>query len=644
MPADEPADEPAAARGADRRWLLIAVVVAVPILVLIAALAQRTWYPTGDQAQAELRMLSLPGHPPLVGAAGRIADEQVRQGNHPGPLMFWVTWPAYKLLGSSSWAFEAATALVNVAWLTLSVWLVKRRAGLGACAWFGGIALVLIGGFGLDALSQPWNPWVALLPFAVLLLSTWGAIEGDRWSPVLAVAAGSYALQGHVGYLPLVLPLVGIALVAPLTRWWRSPKAPAPGADADVDVDVGAGADDRSTPAGRPRAITWALPMGVAVVVALLAWSGPLWDLLTNDPSNVSKIIANFSSPSDPPIGLKAGIEAVFQTTGPFGSWVWGGAAVEGSAWPGKLFLLAWAVVAVLVTIRGERPALSRFNALLAGTLLVATFAVSRIFGSLYLYTFRWIVVIVALQLFTLGWGLATLVPKPSPILQRRLAGAAVIALVVLSGVTAVRISRQEIPYDQSWRSEQALAPVVASKLDPGTRYLVTWDDPAYLGGLGFGLILDLERRGFDVGGQPQYDAAIEPHRVMCSGDFDQVIIVVTGENTIERYRQREGLTEVAATDPREDPEAWDETADELVDVLNAQKEPGADPVTRDSLERSLNLLLLAPGQTQHVVDLASDLVLGGVPSAVFVDERDPATLGPLEAPDLSSTHTSHPC
>lgn len=630
MPADDPAD----ARRGDRRWLLIAVVVAVPILVLIVALAQRTWYPTGDQAQAELRMLSMPQHPPLVGAAGRIADEQYRQGNHPGPLMFWTTWPLYKVLGSSSWAFEAATALVNVAWLALSVWLVKRRAGIGACAWYGAIALVLIGGFGLDALSQPWNPWVALLPFAVLLLSTWSAIEGDRWAPVLAVAGGSYALQGHIGYLPLVMPLVGVALLAPLVRWWRAPKVPAD--------DEGPGADD--APAGRPSAIFWVLPLGIAVLVALFAWSGPLYDLATNDPSNVSKLIANFSTPSDPPIGIGKGIEAVLQSTAPFGSWVWGGAEVSGSALPGALFLLVWAGVAIAVGLRRERPALTRFNLLLAGTLLVGVMAVSRIFGSLYLYTFRWIVVIVAFQVFTLGWGIATLLPRPSPVLQRRFAGLAVVGLVLLSGVMAVRVSRQEIPYDQSWRSEQVLAPAVAAKLDPDQRYIVQWDDPAYLGGLGFGLILDLERRGFTVGGQPQFDAAIEPHRVMCSGDFDAVLTVVTGENHIAAWRQRDGVTEIAATDPRSDPEAWNETADELVDVLNAEKAPGEDPVTRESLENSLNLLLLAPGQTQEVVDLASDLVLGGVPSAVFLDERDQATLGPLEAVDLSSTHSSHPC
>ncbi|MFN8017787.1 MAG: hypothetical protein U0P45_06660 [Acidimicrobiales bacterium] len=132
-------------RPTDRRWLLVLLVVLLPVLVLIGVLAQRTWYPTGDQAQAELRMRSLPSHPPLVGAAGRIQDEQRRQGNHPGPLMFWATWPLYALLGRSSWAFEAATALVNVLWLGISVWLVKRRAGMGACAWYGITALLLIG-------------------------------------------------------------------------------------------------------------------------------------------------------------------------------------------------------------------------------------------------------------------------------------------------------------------------------------------------------------------------------------------------------------------------------------------------------------------------------------------------------------------
>lgn len=626
VPEADPADAPRR----DLRWLVIGVLVAIPVLVLIAALAQRTWYPTGDQAQAELRMLSLPGRPPLVGAAGRIADEQGRQGNHPGPLMFWATWPLYVVLGRSSWAFEAATALVNLAWLTLSVWLVKRRAGLAACAWYGATALVLIGGYGLDGLSQPWNPWVSLLPFTVLLLATWSVLEGDRWAPVLAVAAASYALQGHVGYLPVTVPLVGLCLVVPIWRWWRRYRS----AHAAVESDL---ASDPDHDPRLPGVRSWLIPLLVAIDVGIVLWLGPIWDVVTNSPSNLSKIIANFANPTEPPIGIGHGIEAVLQSVDPLGPWVWGGAKVAGSIIPGLLFLVVWAGVAVAVALRRAAPSLTRLNAVLAVVGALGVIAVSRVFGQLYLYTFRWIVAIVALQVFTLGWGIVALLPRPSPEWNRRFAAVGAVALALLAVVTSVRLVRQEIPYDQSWRAEQVLAPKVAGQLDPDQRYLVVWDDPAYLGGLGFGMILDLERRGFTVGGQPQFDAAIEPHRVMCRGDFDAVITVVTGEQNIAAHRADPNLTEIAATDPRSDPEAWERTAQELVDVLNERKPADEPPDTVATLEKKLNLLLLAPGQPQEVTDLASDLVLGGVPSAVFTGAAP-------ESVDLSSTRSSHPC
>ena len=614
-----------AAPAKDRRWLLVAVVVAIPILVLVLVLAQRTWYPTGDQAQAELRMRSLPSHPPLVGAAGRIADEQQRQGNHPGPLMFWVTWPLYALLGRSSWAFEASTAIVNAIWLALSVWLVKRRAGLGACAWYGITALVLIGGYGLDGLSQPWNPWVALLPFTVLLLSTWSTLDGERWTPVLAVAAASYSLQGHVGYLPLVIPLVLVNLVWPIWRWLRLRRS----SQASVAGDDEVGAAEHRPPASR-----WLVPVLVGIAVALVAWSGPFWDVATNHPSNVSKLIANFTNPTDPPLGLAQGAKAVLQAVNPVGAWVWGGSAVKGSVVPGLCLVAAWALVAGLVALRRGNRSLDRLNLVLAVVGLLGVVAVSRIFGTLYLYVFRWIVAIVALQVFALGWGLAILLPRPSPKAQQRLAGLAVVVLVVLSAVTAVRISRQEIPYDQSWRAEQVLAPAVAAKLDPSKRYLIRWDDPAYLGGLGFGLVLDLERRGLEVGADPRFSAAVEPHRVMCPGDHDAVVTVVTSRGTIARYEADPAYRKIASVDPREDPERWQRDFDALLAALHAE----GNQISAADLERNMNLLLLAPGTSPKVRDLAAKVVLAGVPSAVFL--QDPA---PKEPP-VAHTALTEPC
>lgn len=624
-----PTDARRAARARDLRWLIVAAVVVLPIVVLIVALAQRTWFPTGDQAQAELRMRSLLADPPLVGAAGRIQDEAGRQGNHPGPLMFWVTWPLYVVLGRSAWAFEAATALVSAAWLTCSVWLVARRAGWGATAWYGIVVLVLIGGFGLDALSQPWNPWVALAPFVVLLLATWSALAGDRWAPVLAVAAGSYALQGHVGYLPLVLPLVGTSVLAVAWRWWRGPPPDAPPDGEAGDADAPAARGGEASGAARPGLAWLAVPIVIATVVGVVLWSGPLADVITSSPNNLSKLIANFSEPSDPPIGLGRGVEAVFQSANPFGAWVWGGSAVEGSAWPGKVLVLGWSVVALLVARTGGRPELQRLNALLAGTLLVGAFAVSRIFGALYLYTFRWIVVIVALLVFSLGWGIAVLVPRPSPATARRLAALAAVVLVGLSAVTGVRLARQEIPYDQSSRSVAGLADDVADALEPDRRYQVRWDDPAYLGGIGFGLLLELERRGFDVGGEARFEAAIEPQRVRCPGEYDALLTVVTGDARLAEWRSKPDAVELAATDPRDDPAAWQRSFDELLAILR-ERDPAT---TAADLEARFNFLLLSGTEPPEVTDLAADLVLGGVPSAVFLQDPPPAdVLDPADA------------
>ena len=160
--------------------------------------------------------------------------------------------------------------------------------------------------------------------------------------------------------------------------------------------------------------------------MALLAWAGPIWDVLTNSPHNVSKLIANFSEPSEDPIGIGRGLEAVLQSADPFGPWVWGGSEVAGSALPGLALLLAWLVVAGVVAWKRENLSLTRLNAVLLGVSLMGALAVSRVFGALYLYTFRWIVAIVAMQVFTLGWGLVVLLGRPSPVWQRRFAGVAV--------------------------------------------------------------------------------------------------------------------------------------------------------------------------------------------------------------------------
>jgi hypothetical protein len=579
---------------------VVAALVVLPIAVLVVALGQRTWYPTGDQAQAELRMLSLPGDVPLVGAAGRIIADDGTQGNHPGPLMFWATWPLYEALGGSSWAFEAATAAVAAAGLVAAVALVARRAPPPATAWFGAVAVVLVGGFGLDALTQPWNPWVALVPFLLLVLSTWAVLDGARWPLVLAVAGASYALQGHVGYAPLV-PLVLVAIGALLWRErsvWR----------------------DR---AGWRRLA----PIPVAVLVGLALWSGPLVDVARNDPSNVDILLEHFGTPDEDPIGLADGVEAVLQASNPWGSWVAASTGVDGSIVPGLVLVLAWAGVAVAVAVRRLDATLTRLNAVVGLALLLGVLAVSRVFGALFLYTFRWIVVLVALEVFTLGWGVVRLVgsrlPSVAPARARVLQLGALGLVLVLGVVTSVRLVGQDIPYGNSWRTERELARAATAEVDLDRSYLVRWEDPVYLGGLAFGLILDLERHGATVGADPTYSAAVEPHRVMCPGDYDAVLTVVTGTGAIETWQARPDAREVAMADIRTDAARAEGERDRqrLAQLLGVD-----DPAAVDGL---LSTLVLDPSQPAEVLDLAGSLVDAGVPTAVFETAPDPA-----DAPD----------
>lgn len=574
-------------------WPVVAALVALPIVVLVVVLAQRTWTPTGDLAQAELRMRSLPGDVPLVGAAGRITADDGTQGNHPGPLMFWVTWPLYAVLGRSSWAFEAATALVNAAGLVAAVALVASRAGRAVTLWFGAVALVLAGGFGLEALSQPWNPWVALVPFLVAVLATWAVLDGARWPLVLAVAGASHALQGHVGYAPLAPPLVLVAGAALVVR--ERPRQRS---------DVG-------------TALRRLAPLPVAVAVGLVLWSGPLVDLARHDPSNVDILLEHFGAPDEDVIGLGAAVEAVLQASDPTGPWVVASTGVGGSILPGLVLVGAWAAVAVAVAVRRLEPTLTRLNAVVALVLVLGTAAVSRVFGALFLYTFRWIVVVVALQVVALGWGVVALArrrdragagPAVAPAWVRV---AAVAAVAALSVATAARVSAQELPYEASGRAGAELSRQALAAVDRDRTYLVRWEDPVYLAGLAFGLVLGLEREGVEVGVDPPYAAGAEPHRVLCPGEYDAVLTVVTGTGRIAAWRERPEARQVAAADVRspEERAEGDRRREELAARL------GIDPAEVDD---RLGAIVLDPANPPEVVDQAGALVDAGVPSAVF--------------------------
>jgi hypothetical protein len=333
--------------GSGRQVAVTTGLVVMPLVITAVALAFRHWYPTGDLAQAVMRLRSFPANPPLVGAAGRIVSDAGVQGNHPGPTFFWAAYPIYLLLGRSAWASEASVAALNVAWVGVGLWLVRRVAGPAMMLSMALAFAVLLGEYGLDAGTQLWNPWMALWPFTVLVLATWAALAGHRTLP-LAVAAATWAVQAHAGYAVVAPALVAFAIVGVAAQLGWARRQGSPGLEPSGPTGLG-----RLEP-GR-----FGVDLAIAAGVGLVMWAPPLVDEFTNEPGNLTILWQHFSSPDEAVLGLREAARITLRLLDPFGQWITGGQFIEGSLIAGLGLLIAWAASIVLVVppgLVGHRP------------------------------------------------------------------------------------------------------------------------------------------------------------------------------------------------------------------------------------------------------------------------------------------------
>lgn len=513
-----------------RAWWVPVVLAALPLALGLGLLAQRTWYPIGDYAQANLRLLSFWRHPPLVGAAGRIVGPGGVQGNHPGPAQFWLSWPAWRALGGSSWAVNASVALTNLLGAAVAVACARRVGGRTGAAAVGVVALVLVGGYGPEVMLQPWNPSMPLLWFLALLVATWGVLGGHVGLLPVVAGTASYVVQCHTGYAPLALALCALAGGAALLAAARS---------ADR-----AGALRRLAP--------W---LGAIGAVAAVLWSPPAVDQLSHDPGNVTILLHSFSHPDEGYVGLGQALHLLVLQLDPTGGWLRGTEARAGLPVGGIALLGAWAASGIAAR-RAVPARWARLDAVLAVALVVGWLSISRIFGLPYVYLFKWTWVLTGLLvLATAAHLLAGARARPAlpawvgdgRLVQGGLAGLAVVGLVA----GGLRFAATEVSSEQHSDTIAGLIGPTTAGLDPDARYLVTWRDPAGLGGVGFGMLLELERRGFDVGVSEPSSAPGEPHRVRAPDEVDAVVHVVSGAPAIDAALALPRAREVARFDAR---------------------------------------------------------------------------------------------
>jgi hypothetical protein len=521
----EPVSPPEGAR--NDGWLRLgqALLIAVPSLIVIAVIGGRSWGPASDYAVMVLRTSDVFGrHTPLYGVVSRNHGWY-----HPGPSEYWVMAPF-------QWAIGARGALIgvglaNLAALVGTVMVARRRAG----PLFAGIVLVagllLVRSLGASFLVDVWNPWAPVLPFLLFVLLAWSIAEDDLVCVPWAVGVGSYIVQAHVGYAPLVLGLSATATVLVLVDHRR-----------------------RLHDLGRRLR----LPLAVSVLVMVVFWTAPVVQQLTGHPGNISALVSYFRHPPSPAVGLHQGIRQWGEEFSVPGPWITGndagflGFVAYRSPVEGLLLVASTLVLGVAAWRRGT-PSAGRFAVLVSVTALVGIYAIAHITDTVASYLVRWSWIVAAtlwVSLLWSAWCLLDRVWQPNDRRTRLAAGAVTLAAAVLLLTLLPAATRAHVPQEQSSRAVTQLAAQSGRSLDRRQRYLVRWTDGPLNGGVGEGVAVVLSLRGFDVGVDRIAGAGMGQFHVRPASDASSMVIVYDLGNAGPNWKPQSGARRIAHYEP----------------------------------------------------------------------------------------------
>jgi hypothetical protein len=495
---------------------VLSLALAVPLVVALVVLRTPTWHPLADAALIEMRVRDVgTRHSPLVGPYGRIAGLG-ETGSHPGPLMFYALWPLYRLAGADGWALELACLVIAFAAAVVAIWIGHRRGGWRLALAVTAVLVLLARAYGFERLAEAWNPHLPLLWWVVFLLAVWSVACGDLPLLPVAVLAGTFCVQSHVGYAGLVGGLL-VAVAMGLRRGaWR-----------------------------------WA---ALSVGLGALLWLPPIVDQAVNEPGNLHILVANFRHPpaARPPFDQVA--HAWISHLDPT-ELVTTHLSPRGSAIPGLVLLAVWLAAAALAW-RRRHAELVRLHLLVGGAAALGFASMSRVLGPIWPYLTLWAWGTTAVMVLAVVWTALTLMPARAAPPALAALGAATAVLAALFTVDATSAELRDAPLSGAV-DRLAAATEARLRQDPARcgdrcRYQVSWEDPMYLGSPAYSLIVELERRGFDAGAPPQEAAHVGDHWVLDTSDADAVVRVVVTDRAIASTRSRPGAEQLAYVDPGE--------------------------------------------------------------------------------------------
>jgi hypothetical protein len=546
-------------------WITVGAAVALvivalgPLVVLAMKAGLSTWYPGGDRAVIELHVRDVGSHTPLLGPYSRYG------WSHPGPLMYWVLAVPYRLFGASSSALLSGVVVVHVVSVAGTLGIAWRRGRLPLLVLTAFFASLLVRYLLPTVLDDPWNPFVTVLPLLLFLALCWTLREGDRWAAPLVVLVGSFLVQSHVGYAPIVAAAVAWVIVGWLRSLWAA------GDDAPSRLR-------RALRTIRPG------PTLAACGLALgICWAPVVVDQVSGS-HNLTDVVSYFSSDTSPKAGAGYAIGVVTrQVTGqPLGAdstkppfmgglepnddrggevpvnpiWLVLGIAVFAGFWvaardiarrpdaPDDVRERAWSAV--------------HLQTLAAVVGLAGVVSVARITDTVFDYLMRWWSVVAMVLWLSVAWSAwivladwrARRQPSARLIGRLRVAGflAALVVMIVVGVGFVLKSDDTVTPEDYNRDQLAALTGPTVAATPKGGPVLVV-DDGGGVTMIGDGLRLQLERADRPILVRPDSAYKFGPTRDASKEQAVAVVHVVYGEAIVDAAR-RSDLHQVAIWDP----------------------------------------------------------------------------------------------
>ena len=339
-------------------WVVIGKTIASPMQDLAVA---------DDPAVIELSTLRAASGDQLLGPYSRF------RVHHPGPMMFYALAPFYECGHRSHVALCVGALFWNCVWL-FSIAVVVYRVGGAIASW---VASVVISFFllfmGPHLMWSVWNPDVGFLAFGAALLALFAVGSGLIRYLVLAVVAGSFAVQSHLVYFG---PLVAVAAA------------------------TGAGlllSRDEAEPGIRRRR-NWVVV--VSLIVGLFVWSLPLAEEVRHSPGNLTRLLQYATTPkTGQPIGEAVVSVSLWWSSyllSPFGARAGSAIPVSLEPWLHLLTASQGLAMAFLGWWEFRRRQWRALTSILLGAVgfVSAIYVVSSIEGVMHAHLIRWVSVI----------------------------------------------------------------------------------------------------------------------------------------------------------------------------------------------------------------------------------------------------------